>query len=84
MFPSHAQTRRIRERAADGKITYDEIKAIMDEQKPNQTEKVKIPADELRRRIGKNMTDEAFIKYLYAAIDYYKKYLERRRDQNAR
>ncbi len=84
VFPSHAQTRRIRERAADGKITYDEIKAIMDEQKPNQTEKVKIPADELRRRIGKNMTDEAFIKYLYAAVDYYKKYLERRRDQNAR
>ena len=80
VFPSHAQTRRIREKAAGGEITYDEIKKIMDEQKPNQAEKVKIPTDELRKRIGKSMTDEKFIEYLYKAVDYYKKYLERQRD----
>ena len=84
VFPSHAQTRRIREKAAEGEISYEDVKAIMDEQKPNQIEKVKIPADELRKRIGKNMTDEDFIKYLYSAVDYYKKYLERQRDQGAR
>ena len=84
VFPSHAQTRRIREKAAEGKIGYEDIKAIMDEQKPNQVEKVKIPTEELRSRIGKSMTDEAFIKYLFAAVDYYKKYLERNRDQGAR
>ena len=84
VFPSHAQTRRIREKAAEGEISYEDVKAIMDEQKPNQVEKVKIPADELRKRIGKNMTDEAFIKYLFTAVDYYKKYLERQRDQGAR
>ncbi|MBR0231712.1 MAG: ParB/RepB/Spo0J family partition protein [Clostridia bacterium] len=84
VFPSHAQTRRIREKAAEGEISYDDVKAIMDEQKPNQVEKVKIPTEELRSRIGKSMTDEAFIKYLYTAVDYYKKYLERQRDQGAR
>lgn len=84
IFPSHAQTRRIRQQAENGKITYEDIVAIMDEPKPNQAEKVKIPADELRKRIGKNMTDEAFIQYLYAAVDYYKKYLDRQRDQGAR
>ena len=84
VFPSHAQTRRIREKAAEGEISYEDVKAIMDEPKPNQTEKVKIPADELRKRIGKNMTDEDFIKYLFTAVDYYKKYLERNRDQGAR
>lgn len=84
VFPSHAQTRRIRQQAENGKITYDDIVAIMDEPKPNQREKVKIPADELRARIGKSMTDEDFIKYLYTAVDYYKKYLERNRDQGAR
>ena len=57
VFPSHAQTRRIRQQAENGKITYDDIVAIMDEPKPNQREKVKIPADELRARIGKSMTD---------------------------
>ena len=84
VFPSHAQTRRIRQQAESGKITYEDIVAIMDERKPNQAEKVKIPADELRKRIGKSMTDEAFIQYLYAAVDYYKKYLDRQRDQRAR
>ena len=84
IFPSHAQTRRIRQQAENDKITYEDIVAIMDEPKPNQAEKVKIPADELRKRIGKNLTDEAFIQYLYAAVDYYKKYLDRQRDQGAR
>ena len=84
VFPSHAQTRRIRQQAENGKITYEDIEAIMNEPKPNQCEKVKIPADELRARIGKSMTDEDFIKYLYTAVDYYKKYLERQRDQGAR
>ena len=84
VFPSHAQTRRIREKAAEGEITYEDIEKIMDEPKPNQREKIKIPADELRKRIGKSMTDEDFIKYLYTAVDYYKKHLERQRDQGAR
>ena len=84
VFPSHAQTRRIREKASEGIITYEDIKKIMDEPKPKQTEKIKIPTEELRSRIGKNMTDEDFIKYLYCAVDSYKKYLERQRDQGAR
>lgn len=84
VFPSHAQTRRIREQAENGGITYEEIAAIMDEKKPNQVEKVKIPADELRKRIGKNLTDDEFIKYLFAAVDCYKKLLEKQHDHDAR
>ena len=84
VFPSHAQTRRIREQAANGGIAYEEIAAIMDEKKPNQREKVKIPSDELRRRIGKNLTDKEFVDYLYTAVDYYKKYQQKQRDQGAR
>ena len=81
VFPSHAQTRRIREQAENGGISYEEVSAIMKEEKPNQVEKVKIPTEELRKRIGKNLTDEAFIKYLYDAVDYYNKYLQRQREQ---
>ena len=83
VFPSHAQARRIRDQFKNGDITYEQIAAIMDEQKPNQVEKVKVPADELRIRIGKDMTDEEFIKYLYDAIEHYKKYLKQR-EQGAR
>ncbi len=83
VFPSHAQARRIRDQFKNGSITYEQIASIMDEQKPNQVEKVKVPADELRSRIGKDMTDEEFIKYLYDAIEHYKKYLKQR-EQGAR
>ena len=82
VFPSHAQARRIRDQFKNGGITYEQIAAIMDEQKPNQVEKVKVPADELRTRIGKDMTDEEFIKYLYDAIEHYKDYLKQQRNKN--
>lgn len=81
VFPSHAQARRIRDQFKNGGITYEQIAAIMDEQKPNQVEKVKVPADELRTRIGKDMTDEEFIDYLYKAIEHYKDYLKQQRDK---
>ena len=84
VVPSHAQARRIRQLAEKGTIAYESIAAIMDEPKPNQAEKVKIPADELRKRIGKNLTAEDFIKYLSAAVDHYKKYLQKQRDSGAR
>lgn len=84
VFPSHAQTRRIREKAAEGRITYEEIAAIMDEPKPNQTEKVKIPTAELRKRIGKNMTDADAVDFIFKSIDYYNRYLQKQRDQGAR
>lgn len=81
VFPSHAQARRIRDQFKNGGITYEQIAAIMDERKPNQVEKVKVPADELRSRIGKDMTDEEFIDYLYKAIEHYKDYLKQQRDK---
>ena len=88
VFPSHAQARRIREQFKNGGITYEQIAAIMDEQKPNQVEKVKISADELRKIVGEDMTDDAFIKYVFAAVKHYKDYLnkqqEKKRNDGAR
>ena len=84
VFPSHAQTRRIRQQAESGGISYEEVAAIMKERKPNQVEKVKISADELRARIGRNVTDEEALTFIYKSIDYYKKHLERQRDMGAR
>ena len=84
VFPSHAQTRRIREQAENGGLTYKEIAAIMDELKPNQTEKVKIPTDELKKRIGKNMTDTDTVDFIFKAVDFYVRHLQKQRDQGAR
>ena len=84
VFPSHAQARRIRQQAENGKITYDEIKAIMDEPKPNQAEKVNIPADELKKHIGKSMTDADAVDFIFKAVDFYVRYLQKQRNQEAR
>ena len=88
VFPSHAQARRIRQQAENSGISHDEIADIMDEQKPNQIEKVKIPADELRKIVGEDMTDDSFIKYVFVAVKHYKDYLnnqqDKKRDDGAR
>ena len=81
-FPSHAQTRLIRRQAESKEgISHEQIEAILSEPKPNQVEKVKIPVDDLRKRVKRNMTDAEFIEYLYKTVDFYEKHLERQREQ---
>ena len=81
VFPSHAQTRRIRERAADGKITYDEIKAIMDEQKPNQTEKVTIRRSDLTKYFPSSYTPEQIIRSILSILEIQKQKEEQRKER---
>ena len=69
VFPSHAQTRRIREKAAEGEITYDDVKAIMDEQKPNQAEKVSIKRADLTKYFPSSYTPEQIIKSILGILE---------------
>ena len=56
IFPSHAQTRRMRQLDTEGKLDYDSIKEIMAELKPNQVEKLKIPIDCIRQYAPRGAT----------------------------
>ena len=56
IFPSHAQTRRMRNLDAEGQLDYDSIKEIMAELKPNQVEKLKIPIDCIRQYAPRGAT----------------------------
>ena len=56
IFPSHAQTRRMRQLDTEGKLDYDSIKEIMSELKPNQVEKIKIPIESIRQYAPKGAT----------------------------
>ena len=56
MFPSHAQARRMKQLAAEDKLDYDSIAEIMSELKPNQVEKLKIPADSVRQYAPRGST----------------------------
>ena len=91
VFPSHAQTRRIREKAAEGEITYDEIKEIMDELKPNQAEKVSIKRADLRKYFPSSYTPEQIIKSILSILETQRQReqqeiqrKERKRDDGAR
>ena len=49
VFPSHAQARRMRSAFEEGKLDYDTVTEIMNELKPNQVEKLKIPIDDIKK-----------------------------------
>ena len=76
VFPSHAQTRRIREKAAEGEITYEDIEKIMDEPKPNQAEKVSIKRADLTKFFPPSYTPEQIIKSILGILE-----AQRQRDQ---
>ena len=69
VFPSHAQTRRIREKAAEGEITYEDIEKIMDEPKPNQAEKVSIKRADLTKYFPSSYTPEQIIKSILGILE---------------
>ena len=56
IFPSHAQARRMKQLAGEGKLDYESIKEIMSELKPNQVEKLKIPMDSIRQYAPRGAT----------------------------
>ena len=91
VFPSHAQTRRIREKAAEGKISYEEITGIMDEPKPNQAEKVSIKLTDLTKYFPSSYTPEQIIKSILSILETQRQReqqelqrKERKRDDGAR
>ena len=91
VFPSHAQTRRIREKAAEGEITYEDIEKIMDEPKPNQAEKVSIKRADLTKYFPSSYTPEQIIKSILSILETQRQReqqelqrKERKRDDGAR
>ena len=91
VFPSHAQTRRIREKAAEGEITYEDIEKIMDEPKPNQAEKVSIKRADLTKYFPSSYTPEQIIRSILGILETQRQReqqelqrKERKRDDGAR
>ena len=84
VFPSHAQTRRIRQQAENGKITYDDIAAIMDEKKPNQALTYKVPEEMVFEITKRRFTPQEFDELLKKALECYTRELKKQRDRDAR
>lgn len=80
-FPSHAQARRMRVAFEEGKLDYNAVTEIMNELKPNQVEKLKIPMDDIRKYVPKSMTPAEMQVYLLKLV---KQDYERQHNRDAR
>lgn len=80
-FPSHAQARRMRAAFEEGTLDYDAVTQIMNELKPNQVEKLKIPMDDIRKYVPKSMTPAEMQAYLLKLV---KQDYDRQHNRDAR
>ena len=82
--PSLSQAQRMRALSAKGQLTDFEVVKILSETKGNQREFIKIPTDRYERYLGSFHTPKEKEDFIRKALDYYTKYLERKRSQDAR
>ncbi|MCI5536790.1 MAG: ParB/RepB/Spo0J family partition protein [Clostridiales bacterium] len=80
--PSHAQTIRMRRLLADNKLTAESITAIMQEEKPNQKEKIILRDDRTRSLLPKDLPVNKREDYIIKALEHYGRYLKKQRDMD--
>ena len=81
--PSLAQAQRLKAFSKDKTLGPYVIETIINEEKPNQREKINIRYDQARRYIPESVPYERTGEYILKALEYYQRHLERQKD-NAR
>lgn len=82
--PSHDQTIRMRKFFDEGKLTTEVIQAIMEEEKPNQREKIVLRGDKVRQLIPKSVPLNQTEEYVCKALEHYASFLRRRAERDSR
>ena len=72
--PSHAQTIRMRKFSEEGRLNEAVIESSMQEEKPNQKEKIHIPLGLLRKYIPETVSYDDTRDYIMQALEFYQKY----------
>ena len=80
--PSLAQAIKMKEFSKAGKLSADVILSIMCEQKPNQREKISFHTEKLKPYLPKNISAQQTEDYILKALEHYKRWQERRKEQN--
>ncbi|MBQ7669268.1 MAG: ParB/RepB/Spo0J family partition protein [Clostridia bacterium] len=78
--PSYAQAVRMHKAYGTGELKREDIEAIMCEEKANQRETIKIPADKLKGKIPSGYIGQQRQDFILKACDYYYRHLIRQRD----
>ena len=82
--PSHDQTIRMRKFFEEGKLTTEVIHAIMEEEKPNQKEKIVLRGERVRQLIPKSVPLNQTEDYVCKALEHYASFLRRRAERDSR
>ncbi len=78
--PSYSQAVRMHKAMNDGTLDKDFIVEIMSEEKANQRETYRIPAERLRGKIPSSYTVQQKEDYIVKAVEYYQKYLQKQKE----
>ena len=80
VFPSHAQTIRMKELSREGTLDTDKINEIMSEEKPNQKEKLKIPLERIEKFFAAGTSYQQMEDTIVKALALYRQRQKENRD----
>jgi ParB family chromosome partitioning protein len=78
--PSHAQAMKMRKFSEEGRLTEDVILSIMQEEKPNQVEQLKLPRDRLSKYFKPGTPAKTIEETIIKALEHYRARQERNRN----
>ncbi len=82
--PSHTQAIRMRAFSKDGNLGPHVIENILNEEKPNQVEKISLKYNDAKRFIPSSVPYNKAGEYIMKALEFYQKYQERQREMDSR
>lgn len=82
--PSHDQTIRMRKAQEEGKLTDEVISAIMQEEKPNQIEKIRLSSQRISRFFAPRTSVKEMENEIVKALEVYQRYKKRQREKQER
>lgn len=77
--PTHAQAIRLRKAFNENALTRDVIFIVMQEEKPNQKDRIILKADTVKDLIPNGVSENKRLEYIRRALQYYGKFLQRQR-----
>ena len=82
VFPSHAQTIRMKSLSRAGRLNTDVINKIMREQKGNQKERISVPVERLQKYFPRGASPKQMEETIIKALEFYRK--RKREDRDGR
>ena len=80
VFPSHAQTIRMKALSKEGKLDTDSIREIMLEEKPNQKARIKIPMEKIEKYFPSGTSQQQIEDAIVKALALYRQRQKENRD----